>query len=190
MKTLALAATLVLALALFHPAAAITGSLAVEGGSIAIVIILVAVFISLGTGLTACLYRNDVFPCFQNKAAAVSTNDLTPVYEEVTASNVGESTYYSNEFDGPVANFPIAPNEAYGHFDSRVTSTNAHNYEKVDNSNYINDSEFDRPTAGIQIVPNEAYGHFRGNPRATNQEKASSVVVNTASTTPEYDYIH
>lgn len=70
MKAVALATALILALALFHPAAATTGTIGLEAGSIAIVLILVTVIISLGTGLTACLYRNDVFPCFQNKAGA------------------------------------------------------------------------------------------------------------------------
>ena len=117
--------------------------------------------------------------------AAVSTSALTPVYEEVATSNVDESTYV-NEFDGPTANIETRPNEAYGHFNSRVTSTSTPiPAEKIDASNV---NEFDSPISGIQIVPNEAYGHF--SPQATNQDKSSPVgVTETASITHEYDYI-
>ncbi len=69
MKSLAIATALVMALALLHPAAAVEGSLGQPAGGIAIAIIVVAMLISVGSGLTVCLYRSDIIPCFQNRAA-------------------------------------------------------------------------------------------------------------------------
>lgn len=66
MKSLGLAAALVLALALFHPVAATTGTVGYEAGVIAIVVVLLAAIISMGIGLSVCLYRNDLIPCFAN----------------------------------------------------------------------------------------------------------------------------
>lgn len=66
MNKLGLAAALVLALALFHPVAATTGTVGYEAGVIAIVVVLLATLISMGIGLSVCLYRNDLIPCFAN----------------------------------------------------------------------------------------------------------------------------
>lgn len=56
-------AVLLLAVSLFNPVLGITGSLAVEGGGIAIVLILVATFIAVGIGLGTCFYKNDLCTC-------------------------------------------------------------------------------------------------------------------------------
>lgn len=66
MNKLGLAAALVLALALFHPVAAATGTVGYEAGVIAIVVVLLATLISMGIGLSVCLYRNDLIPCLAN----------------------------------------------------------------------------------------------------------------------------
>lgn len=66
MNKLGLAAALVLALALFHPVAATTGTVGYEAGVIAIVVVLLATIISMGIGLSVCLYRNDLIPCLAN----------------------------------------------------------------------------------------------------------------------------
>lgn len=66
MKSSGLAAVLVLALALFHPVAATTGTVGYEAGVIAIVVVLLATVISVGIGLSVCLYRNDLIPCLAN----------------------------------------------------------------------------------------------------------------------------
>lgn len=63
MNKLAFASVLLVLLALLNPAFAVTGSLAVEGGAIAITLILVATFISVGIGLGTCMYRNDLCSC-------------------------------------------------------------------------------------------------------------------------------
>lgn len=67
MKTIAIVTALVLALALFQPAAAIEGSLGQPAGGIAIAIICVAMIISVGSSLIVCMYRNDIIPCLQNR---------------------------------------------------------------------------------------------------------------------------
>lgn len=54
---------LLFALALFRPAAAITGTAGLVGGSIAIVLILLATLISIGIGLGTCFYKNDLCTC-------------------------------------------------------------------------------------------------------------------------------
>ena len=54
-----------LCVALCHSVSAATGTLALEGGSIAIVLICVATLISVGLGLSVCLYRSDLCPCLQ-----------------------------------------------------------------------------------------------------------------------------
>lgn len=66
MNKLGLAAALVLALALFHPVSAATGTVGYEAGVIAIVVVLLATIISMGIGLSVCLYRNDLIPCLAN----------------------------------------------------------------------------------------------------------------------------
>jgi len=70
MKTMAFVTALLLAMAICQPAAAISGSLGEPAGSIAITLIVVAMLISIGSGLTVCLYRSDVFPCFQRTVGA------------------------------------------------------------------------------------------------------------------------
>ena len=67
MNKLGAACVLLVLLAFFSPAHAVTGSLAVEGGSIAIVLILVATFISIGIGLADCIYKNDLCTCGRNQ---------------------------------------------------------------------------------------------------------------------------
>jgi len=56
-------AFLLLALAWFSPVSAITGTLGLEGGAIAIVIVLLATLISMGIGLGTCFYKNDLCTC-------------------------------------------------------------------------------------------------------------------------------
>ena len=121
-----------------------------------------------------------------NSTCSQAISTITPICDDFAMLNVDESSHSVNEADGPAASVRTAPNETYGHFNSRVTSTSTPiPAEKIDASNV---NEFDSPISGIQIVPNEAYGHF--SPQATNQDKASPVgVTETASITHEYDYI-
>ncbi len=63
MNKLGFACVLLVLLAFFNPALAITGTLGVEGGAIAIVLVLVATFIAVGIGLATCMYRNDLCSC-------------------------------------------------------------------------------------------------------------------------------
>ena len=66
MKSMCFGAALLLALALFHPVAAATGTVGYEAGVIAIVVVLLAAVISMGIGMSVCLYRNDLIPCLAN----------------------------------------------------------------------------------------------------------------------------
>ena len=66
MKLLGFAAALVMAMALFHPVAATTGTVGYEAGVIAIVVVLLILIVSMGIGLSVCLYRNDLIPCLAN----------------------------------------------------------------------------------------------------------------------------
>lgn len=63
MNKLGFVTALFFILALFNPALAITGTLAVEGGAIAITLILIAVLVSAGIGLGTCVYKNDLCTC-------------------------------------------------------------------------------------------------------------------------------
>lgn len=56
-------AVLLLVLAILNPAFATTGTLGLEGGAIAITLILVATLIAVGIGLGTCIYKNDLFSC-------------------------------------------------------------------------------------------------------------------------------
>lgn len=66
MKLMGFAAALVLAMTLFHPVAATTGTVGYEAGVIAIVVVLLILVVSMGIGLSVCLYRNDLIPCLAN----------------------------------------------------------------------------------------------------------------------------
>lgn len=63
MNKLGSVSVLLLMLALFNPALAATGSLALEGGSIAIVLMLIALLVAVGIGLGTCVYKNDLCSC-------------------------------------------------------------------------------------------------------------------------------
>lgn len=63
MNRLGFGTVLLLVLAIFHPALAATGTLGLEGGAIAITLIIVAVFIAVGIGLGSCIYKNDLCNC-------------------------------------------------------------------------------------------------------------------------------
>lgn len=64
MKHLLLCALFVLALAV-DSAVGTTGTLGLEAGIIAAIIVCVATIISVGIGIGVCLYRNDLCPYFQ-----------------------------------------------------------------------------------------------------------------------------
>ena len=51
------------------PTLGTTGSIGLEAGIIAAIIICIATVVAIGIGLSACLYRNDLIPCLQNTAA-------------------------------------------------------------------------------------------------------------------------
>ena len=52
------------------PSLGTTGSIGLEAGIIAGILVCLVAIIGIGLGLGVCLYRNDLIPCFQNTAAA------------------------------------------------------------------------------------------------------------------------
>lgn len=72
MNKLGCVTVLLLLLAYLNPALAITGSLGLEGGAIAIVLILVATFVAIGIGLGTCIYKNDLCTCGRNQYSSVA----------------------------------------------------------------------------------------------------------------------
>ena len=63
MNKLGVACVLFLIMSFFNPALAITGTLGLEGGAIAIVLVLLATLIAVGIGLGTCIYKNDLCSC-------------------------------------------------------------------------------------------------------------------------------
>ena len=57
-------------LALLQPAFAPTGTISLEGGIIAGIIISLATVIAIGIGFAVCMVRNDLLPCFGGKKGA------------------------------------------------------------------------------------------------------------------------
>lgn len=51
------------------PSLGVTGSIGLEAGIIAGIIVCIVAVVGVGLGLGACLYRNDLIPCLQNTAA-------------------------------------------------------------------------------------------------------------------------
>lgn len=51
------------------PSLGVTGSIGLEAGIIAGILVCIVAVVGVGVGLSACLYRNDLIPCFQNSAA-------------------------------------------------------------------------------------------------------------------------
>ena len=52
------------------PTVGTTGSVGLEAGIIAGILICIVAVVGIVLGLSACLYRNDLIPCFQNTAIA------------------------------------------------------------------------------------------------------------------------
>lgn len=52
------------------PQLGVTGSIGLEAGIIAGIIVTLVAVIGIVLGLSVCLYRNDLIPCFQNAASA------------------------------------------------------------------------------------------------------------------------
>lgn len=51
------------------PKLGVTGSIGLEAGIIAGILVCIVAVVGIVLGLSACLYRNDLIPCFQNSAA-------------------------------------------------------------------------------------------------------------------------
>ncbi len=71
MKLLAVVLSTLFVFALVQPSVGTTGTLGLEGGIIAAIIICIASLIAVGSGIGVCLYRNDLCPFCQKTPGAL-----------------------------------------------------------------------------------------------------------------------
>ena len=101
-------------LAIFNPSLSATGTLGLEGGAVAIVLILVSTFVAVGIGLGMCIYKNDLCSC-SNTRDQKSDNLLD---------------YSTNE----AYSIEVRRNQAYGTAMSKQISASEHFYEECDST--------------------------------------------------------